>query len=566
MDNSIQEQQTAKVGELPIEALANDIIQENQLAPESGGSTTPPGTPPPSPNKRSLDDGIEVEFASPSGPPPTVPLPLNPPKSKTHKELSDILWKIEDSVEEDTASSIAELIYLTYLYLRAARAQVYWRVLFRREYTTSRGHTTIQEVEMRVSELGNQNPHRQVIGGKNNHLISRQEHVLGVNRGAQVTGVACASLALPWIAVILRFYVRIRIQKFFGPEDWLTVASMIIFTALCGLLLRSLAFGLGAHLYNIDADYLDRLAKYIFSSELLYVITMAITKVSIGVYFLRLANKRYQFWIIYSVMATALLVSSAYFIFVLLQCQPVSYFWNMFDDGSGSCLSTSVRANVTYAHAAMSAVTDWAYGILPITFVWKIKMNPRTKLSVVLILSLGFFASTATLVRIYYIHKLNQTTDYTWEGINLVKWSIVEPAIALTAASFATLRPLFSAHPQKKAFSINSSDTSAPIGKNSQETLADSEDEYSTQFAAMLGLSESFGVRTYVYADKKIVLKEDIERQRLHMAWSPEELDDSIEISVLNAANRRGERSHSGESHIDWASGYRTTVITQTSE
>ncbi|KAG4031250.1 hypothetical protein MFRU_009g00410 [Monilinia fructicola] len=397
--------------------------------------------------------------------------------------------------------------------------------------------------------------------------VSHQDHVLGVNRGAQVTGVACASLFLPWIAVILRFYVRIRIQKFFGPEDWLTVASITIHTALCGLLLRSLAFGLGAHIYNIDADYLDKLAKYIFASEILYVITMAITKVSIGVYFLRLSNRRYQFWIIYSVMAMTLLTSSAYFIFVLLQCQPISYFWNMFSNGAGSCLSTSTRANVTYAHAAVSAVTDWAYGILPITFVWKMKMNPRTKLSVVLILSLGFFASTATLVRIYYINKLSQTTDYTWEGINLVKWSIVEPAIALTAASFATLRPLFSSGSQKKAVSIYS-DTSAPTGKTSQETLVESEDEYSKQFAAMLGLSDTYGVRTYVYADKKIVPKEDVERQQLQAAWKAEEFDDSIEVSVMSAANQIGESSLQAgdERRIDWASGYKTTVITQTSE
>ncbi|KAI9641044.1 hypothetical protein NHQ30_010472 [Ciborinia camelliae] len=397
------------------------------------------------------------------------------------------------------------------------------------------------------------------------NLISRQGHVLGVNRGAQVTGVACASLALPWIAVILRFYVRIGIQKFFGPEDWLTVASMIIHTTLCGLLLRSLAFGLGAHIYNIDADCLDMLAKYIFSSELLYVITMAITKVSIGVYFLRLSNKRYQFWIIFSVMATALLVGSAYFIFVLLQCHPISYFWNMFSDGTGSCLSTSTRANITYVHAAMSAVTDWAYGILPITFVWKIKMNPRTKLSVILILSLGFFASTATLVRIYYIEELHETTDYTWEGINLVKWSIIEPAIALTAASFATLRPLFSSRPQRKAFSIYSNNSN-PSGKSSRETLTASDDECSKEFAAMLGLSESYGVRTYVYADKKIVPKEEVERQRLRAARKAEELDDSTEDSVLSAVNRTGESGHSGRGHIDWASGYKTTVITQTSE
>lgn len=58
-------------------------------------------------------------------------------------------------------------------------------------------------------------------------LISRDDIVFGVNRGAQVTGVACAALVLPWIAVVLRLYVRIGIQKFVGTEDWLTLASMV---------------------------------------------------------------------------------------------------------------------------------------------------------------------------------------------------------------------------------------------------------------------------------------------------------------------------------------------------
>lgn len=156
----------------------------------------------------------------------------------------------------------------------------------------------------------------------------------------------------------------------------------------------------------------------------------------------------------------------------------------------------------------------------------------------------------------------------------MVKWSIIEPAIALTAASFATLRPLFSSRP-KRALSVCSDDL-APSGKPSQETLVECEDEYPRQFAAMLGLSERYGVRTYVYADKKIVAKEDLERERLEAAWTAEDLEDSIEVSNLNPVKQTGESSRSvGESictadngwgRIDWASGYRTTVITQTSE
>lgn len=48
-----------------------------------------------------------------------------------------------------------------------------------------------------------------------------------LTRGAQITGVATMSLSLTWISVSLRFYVRIRLLKFIGREDWLTFAAMV---------------------------------------------------------------------------------------------------------------------------------------------------------------------------------------------------------------------------------------------------------------------------------------------------------------------------------------------------
>lgn len=50
----------------------------------------------------------------------------------------------------------------------------------------------------------------------------------GVTRGAQVTGVAVASLSLTWISMALRFYVRAHLLKFVGKEEWLTVGAMVV--------------------------------------------------------------------------------------------------------------------------------------------------------------------------------------------------------------------------------------------------------------------------------------------------------------------------------------------------
>jgi hypothetical protein len=140
----------------------------------------------------------------------------------------------------------------------------------------------------------------------------------------------------------------------------------------------------------IPADQLQIGLKYIFVCELLYVLTTAVAKLSIGLYFLRLASKKYQTRIIYTTMVTVMVYSTMYFFFLLFQCSPVSFIWTQYENGDGTCLGTNTIANVAYAHAAMSAVTDWSFGILPVFFVWKMKMTPRTKFSVILILSLGF--------------------------------------------------------------------------------------------------------------------------------------------------------------------------------
>jgi hypothetical protein len=132
----------------------------------------------------------------------------------------------------------------------------------------------------------------------------------------------------------------------------------------------------------------------------------------------------------------------------------------------------------------------------------------------------------------------------------------VEPAIGLTAAAFATLRPLFQRIlSRQRAFSSYSHASQGSIRKYSTDRPRISEDEYSKQFAAMLGLSAQYGVRTYVYADRRIMLKEDMERAEAEK-YRNEERDDSMDVSML------GYR----EQTIDWNEGVKTTVITQTLE
>ncbi|TVY78177.1 hypothetical protein LSUE1_G007121 [Lachnellula suecica] len=388
-------------------------------------------------------------------------------------------------------------------------------------------------------------------------------HFTGVTRGAQVTGIAVMALSLTWISALLRSYVRIRILKFVGRQDWLMLAAMLLLTILCSLFLSAINYGLGAHMYNILPEGQVTGFKIIFNCELLYVVTTAVTKLSIGAYFLRLSSRKYQIRVVYTTLAVVMVFSTMYFFFLLFQCTPINYLWTQFssDDIEGSCLRSPILANVTYAHAAMSAITDWAFGILPIFFVWGMQMNPRTKFSVVLILSLGFFASSATIVRFVYIRTLADTDDWSWEGINLVKWSMVEPAIAITASNIATLRPMFKSFVvfASKRFDskINdeerwSADSRLRLRKNQHSNSAKL---YSPEFADLLGLSR-VGVTTKITAGGSDP-ETPKSRRKFSLALLNKEKNENESQTELND----GTNFRKGSDGMDWSSGIRTTTV-----
>jgi len=207
-------------------------------------------------------------------------------------------------------------------------------------------------------------------------------------------------------------------------------------------------------------------------------------------------------------------------------------------------------------------------------------MNPRTKLSVVLILSLGFLyvishlspklsnfevptdnrsASSATIVRIFYIKNLTETDDYSWEGINLVKWSMVEPAIAITASNIATLRPLFKNFFMfaSKRFDSQIDDEERVSGDSKfplrQDLNSVNARLYSPEFAEMLGLSR-IGVTTQISAGGSVP-ERDSNRRKFSLARAMSYGEKAESQTELNSVH------HLSKGAVDWGAGIHTTTV-----
>jgi hypothetical protein len=112
-------------------------------------------------------------------------------------------------------------------------------------------------------------------------------------------------------------------------------------------------------------------------------------KFSIGLFLLRIAVTRTQKTIIWLVMIVTATISLYFFFLFVFQCWPVSFFWEQYTGLQGSCINPDIITVSTYVYSAVSCCTDWTLCILPGFMVWNLQMNPRTKLSVSVILALS---------------------------------------------------------------------------------------------------------------------------------------------------------------------------------
>ncbi|XPS69423.1 hypothetical protein M3J07_001684 [Ascochyta lentis] len=261
------------------------------------------------------------------------------------------------------------------------------------------------------------------------------------NRRNEVLAVANLFFVLSWLTVSLRFYVRGKLMHTWGMDDSFMVATLAIFTVYLAFQIVAALHGTGRHRWDLeDSDARIALLFY-YLCELLYIIANGTLKFSIGYFYLRVAIQRWHVWTIKILMGGTILFSVVYFFLVTFQCIPVSEFWNN-HPASEKCISAGPTKGISYAIAAVNAAADWVLGTLPFFIVWDLQMKLKTKMLVAGILAFAAIGSTATIVRMFYLHTLTQGPDFLYANTDVAIWSTVEPGVGIVASSIATLRPL----------------------------------------------------------------------------------------------------------------------------
>ncbi|KAI1408530.1 hypothetical protein F5Y13DRAFT_194198 [Hypoxylon sp. FL1857] len=234
------------------------------------------------------------------------------------------------------------------------------------------------------------------------------------NRGPTINIIRWVGAGLSTLFVALRIYTRVYITKAQGWDDLIIVLAAIfniITAALCSV---SIAHGMGRHVYYLSDDDTVNALYYGAIHIAPGILAYSLPKLSVVIFLVRLmGNVRRGVWFLYSVIVILFITSILAIVTFLVHCIPVDHHWHPFSPAD--CIPDHILDTIAYVCGSWPAFTDLVLAIFPITMLWNLQMKRSRKISIMIIMALGFFASVAAIAKTAQLSS-SHAEDATWES------------------------------------------------------------------------------------------------------------------------------------------------------
>ncbi|KAK3688749.1 hypothetical protein B0T22DRAFT_161514 [Podospora appendiculata] len=286
--------------------------------------------------------------------------------------------------------------------------------------------------------------------------------------------VAAISVSITWVIVLLRCFTRLYIVKAFGCDDKLMVLAMVLYTAFGVFATLSARSRTGTLLDQLTNAEYRRVAVYLWICFWFYFFIMAIAKVSIACFLLRLTRVRAHRLVIKGTVVGAAVFGMATMGVAVFQCRPVNYFWDK--TISGTCLDPRLYAKISLIINGIASLTsDLVLALTPAWIMAGLQMKWTTKIGLILLMSLGCLCNISVISR-WVLLSRNPNPNDPATGLDVAGWTTLEQGMVISAGSLASIWPLARWTRVKLGLSrrTRTADTSAsgPIRVRTSTTLA----------------------------------------------------------------------------------------------
>jgi len=254
-------------------------------------------------------------------------------------------------------------------------------------------------------------------------------------RGLSCVAVSISLNILALVILLARLYTRIYITKTPGVDDALVTVAWVFSVALLVTIAIQAEYGMGLHYQQISTSDIVNFQKAFWASLWTYNICLTSTKLSILFQYLRIfITPRFQ--LACKCMVGVITVYGLWTVFgTMFVCWPIPHFWD--PSIPGNCMN---EWHIYYANAGLSIGTDLLTILLPMPVLKNLRLPLRQRLALMMVFAIGGFVCLISIIRLYLIHKINTTIDWSWENVDAAEWSSIECCIAIICASLPSLK------------------------------------------------------------------------------------------------------------------------------
>ncbi|KAH7305548.1 hypothetical protein B0I35DRAFT_471622 [Stachybotrys elegans] len=247
-------------------------------------------------------------------------------------------------------------------------------------------------------------------------------------------------VALSVVFIALRLYIRLRIIRNFGMDDWALVLTMVIIISCVAGMVVVVRFGLGRHMDSLSRSTQGVILTMIWFISIGYHFTIMVLKSAFLLQFRRafplptfqrLCDIFLGFiacWTVAGIIASITI------------CLPISEQWT--PESLEPQRLCRARTRWWLAHGIMHVITDCIIFFMPLPLLNSLPMPRIHKIILIGVFGLGFLTCAISAARITTLHAALQSQDASWDMARTVFWTFGEVACAVLCLCIPTLRPL----------------------------------------------------------------------------------------------------------------------------
>ncbi|KAK0113334.1 hypothetical protein ONS95_013590 [Cadophora gregata] len=261
------------------------------------------------------------------------------------------------------------------------------------------------------------------------------------SRGPAIIAAVTITTISALATVILRLWVRIKIVRSVGPEDYVMIGAVLLSVTGWLIVIPQVMHGAGRHVAYLDPEVVKIGLKLNFVTQPIYLIATTASKVSIALFLLRIASTKIWKRFLWALLGFMILYTSAAVMPLFFQCKNLAVLWD--SSVVTTCWSAQTSRGLGYMNVVLTIITDLTLALIPIPMLWNVQINSKVKISIIGIMSLGLFASAAAIVRATALSNYGKTGDFLRDSTDLTIWGATEVNVGIIAACLPCLKPVF---------------------------------------------------------------------------------------------------------------------------